>query len=130
MKAICHLCGRSAAFAALLASATLAAGPATANDAIAPPAANMAAVQVEPDTPHVRELFGLYMLDLARLHCDPQEAAKRDNQFADAIFMAEVRSGLDARDLERLHAKAADMTVDPAFCSKAASLLRTEGDAG
>ena len=113
---------------ALLLTMCGASGQASALDAatVATLAAKAANVAVQPDTPHVRELFGLYVLDQAQARCGGQPAAMRDARDNDAIFMAEVRSGLDGQQLDRLHAQAEAMTADPAFCGPA-RLARAEG---
>jgi len=76
------------------------------------------------------ELVDLYMRDLARAHCPAVAARTTEDAVADAIFTAELRSGLEAPELDKLHAKAEAMVSDPSFCSKASSLPALPPKAG
>ena len=128
MKTILRTLARGPALAVLLASGVVATGKAGAFEATAPavaPATQMA--KTEPDAS--RELMALYLRDIARSNCGPTNVS--DDNIADAIFMAEARSGLDAAELDKLHAKAEAMSAsDPSFCSKARSAFNQRGSAG
>jgi hypothetical protein len=76
------------------------------------------------------ELVDLYVRDLARAHCPAASARASEDAVADAIFTAELRSGLEAPELERLHSKAEAMVSDPSFCSRASSLPALPPKAG
>ena len=76
------------------------------------------------------ELLNLYMRDLARANCPALGSTINADGIADAIFSAELRSGLEAVELDRLHATAEAMVSDPAFCARAASLPALPSKAG
>ena len=76
------------------------------------------------------DLVDLYVRDLARAHCPAVAARTTEDAVADAIFTAELRSGLEAPELDRLHAKAEAMIADPSFCSKASALPALPPKAG
>lgn len=127
MKTILHTFARGSALAALLAGGMIAATQAGAAEATTPAVAQAQTSKAEPDAS--RELMALYLRDIARSNCGPTNVS--DDNIADAIFMAEARSGLDAGELDKLHAKAEALSAsDPSFCSKARSAFNQRGSAG
>ena len=131
LKTILQTLARGPALAALLASGVVATGKAGAVEAgapgVAPVQMTSALAKAEPEAS--RELMALYLRDIARSNCGPTNVS--DDNIADAIFMAEARSGLDAAELDKLHAKAEALSAsDPSFCSKARSAFNQRGSAG
>lgn len=125
LKTILQTLARGPALAALLAGGVVMSGKAAALEANAP----TVGVAAKADAESSRELMALYLRDIARSNCGPTNVS--DDNIADAIFMAEARSGLDATELDKLHAKAEAMSAsDPSFCSKARSAFNQRGSAG
>lgn len=122
MKKLLKTSARAVTFAALMGAA--ASAPAKAEGRMA-----VANLQTQSAAP-TNELVDLYIRDLARAHCPTAAMRTSEDAVADAIFTAELRSGLEAGELDRLHAKAEAMVSDPSFCSRATSLPALPPKAG